>query len=469
MVSMLQGQVASNEPEFTAAGVMIVARGYDHSHALNRTKHSQTFQNMTAADIARKVASGAGVQTGTIDDAGGVHDFVQQNNETDWEFLWRLARAIDFEVVVIDKKLNFRNAGGPQGASPIDLRWGANLLGFRPRVTGVQQVDQVVVRGWDHKTKDVIQSTASAGTLATDIGMSRAGVAGKLGGGTVTVADRPVMTSDEADALAKSVVAQLANAYLEADGSCQGDPRLRAGVRVKIDGVGTKFGGTYTLSSTTHIYRGSGGYTTSFRNSGRAARGLLDLMSQPAKQSWANSLVIGVVTQNDDPDNLGRVRVQYPALGDDTEGWWARIATPAAGKDRGLLMMPIKGDEVVIGFEHGDVRKPYVLGSLWNSKDTPGDLVQTDGSFALQSDQKIAITAKDAITVKSDKDMTVETDGKIEHKASDDVTVQGQKVTVKAQSSLSIEATSDLTIKAPSISIKADGTVQVSGQSIMLG
>ena len=70
---------------------------------------------MTAADIARKVAQRAGFQDGTIDDAGRRLDFVQQNNETDWEFLWRLAQRIDFEVLVIDHKLYFRKAGPPAG------------------------------------------------------------------------------------------------------------------------------------------------------------------------------------------------------------------------------------------------------------------------------------------------------------------------------------------------------------------
>ena len=68
-----------------------------------------------------------------------------------------------------------------------------------------------------------------------------------------------MFSTEEAQALAKSVAAQLGNAYVEAEGSCKGDPRLRAGTKVKIDGIGTRFGGTYTLSSTTHVYRGAHG------------------------------------------------------------------------------------------------------------------------------------------------------------------------------------------------------------------
>ena len=74
---------------------------------------------------------------------------MQQTNETDWEFLWRLAARIDFEVLVVGDQLHFRRAGGPAGSAPIPLRWGEQLVSFRPRVTGVQQVKDVVVRGWE--------------------------------------------------------------------------------------------------------------------------------------------------------------------------------------------------------------------------------------------------------------------------------------------------------------------------------
>src|SRR5262249_42306933 len=150
---------------------------------------------------------------------------------------WRLARRIDFEVVVSGSQLHFRQAGSDDDA--VELMWGDTLQAFRPRVTGVQQVDEVVVRGWDPATKDVIESKAQAGDLGVEIGVSRSDVASSLGGGTVTIADRPVMSGDEADALAKSIVAQLANAYVEAEGTARGDPSLRAGGRIKVQGVGS--------------------------------------------------------------------------------------------------------------------------------------------------------------------------------------------------------------------------------------
>jgi phage protein D len=474
LTSVFKGKISSLEPEFAATGTVLAARAYDGSQLLNQTKRVETYQNMTAGDVARKVAQKAGIKVGTIESAGPAHDFVQQNNETDWEFLWRLAGRIDFEVLVVDGKLHFRKAGsGEGGAAQLTLRWGEELLSFRPRLTGVQQVDEVVVRAWDPIAKQTIEETSKVTELGSTIGIARDSIVAASGRGKVTVADRPVFSGAEAKELAKSLASHLGNAYLEGDGAAKGNPGLRAGTKVTIEGVGTRFGGTYTVSSTTHVYRSAKGYETLFSISGRSPRSLVDLMTPAAQRGWGNSVVIGKVTQNDDPQGLGRVRVSYPALGDGAEGWWARVATPAAGKDRGLLMMPVVGDEVLVAFEHDDVHKPYVIGSVWNGKDTPGDLVQKDGSFALASDKNISVTAKDAVTIKSDKDFTVEAKGKVSHKADRDVSVESGTATIsmKSGTSLTIEAGTNLTIKcgAAEVTMTAAGVVKVSGISIVLG
>jgi uncharacterized protein involved in type VI secretion and phage assembly len=467
--SLVKGKVASVEAEFDHGGVVISALGYDQSIALMRAPVSQTYQDMTADDIARKIASRNGLSAGTIDNAGAASPHEFQHNETDWAFLWRLAQRIDFEVSVADQQLNFRRAA--PGASPVSLRYGDTLQVFRPRVTGVQQVSTVSVRAWDPSAKQVMQSSAQAPSqLDTSIGISRSDASSALGGGTVAIGDRPVLQQDEADALAQSVAARLANGFAEAEGTCVGDPRVRAGAAIQVDGVGSRFGGTYTITSSTHLLRGQRGYHTHFVISGRAPRHLLDLMTPAPPRTWGGSLVVGTVTQNDDPDGLGRIRVKHPDLGDSIEGWWARIATLNAGSERGVLMLPQVGDEVVVGFEHGDVRKPYVLGSVWNGSDKPGDdLTKTDGSFGLRSDAEIVANAKGQITLTTNKDLSIQTDGKIGEKANGDYQVEGQTVSIKANGSVTVEATGDLTLKGATVSVQAQGTVTVSGAQISLG
>jgi len=79
----------------------------------------------------------------------------------------------------------------------------------------------------------------------------------------------------------------------------------------------------------------------------------------------------GVVSNNKDPDGLGRVKVMLLWLDDQFETDWARVASPMAGPSRGLYALPEVDDEVLVGFEHGLPDAPFVLGALWNGKDKP--------------------------------------------------------------------------------------------------
>src|SRR5215472_353851 len=112
---------------------------------------------------------------------------------------------------------------------------------------------------------------------------------------------------------------------------------------------------------------------------------LFDLLS-PAGQHESDRIygvVVGIVTNNQDPDGMGRVKVKFPWLSDQDESWWARIATVMAGSSRGSYFLPEVNDEVMVAFEHGDVRFPYVLGALWNGKDSP-PTTNSDGKNSIR-------------------------------------------------------------------------------------
>jgi uncharacterized protein involved in type VI secretion and phage assembly len=94
--------------------------------------------------------------------------------------------------------------------------------------------------------------------------------------------------------------------------------------------------------------------------------------------------VIAVVSNVDDPDRLGRVKVRYPWLKDDSESPWARLVSFMAGAGRGAVFRPETGDEVLVLFEHGDMRFPYVIGVLWNGKDQMPSERGADGDNAVR-------------------------------------------------------------------------------------
>ena len=83
--------------------------------------------------------------------------------------------------------------------------------------------------------------------------------------------------------------------------------------------------------------------------------------------------VTGIVTDNKDPSKLGRVKVKFPVLSDQDTSWWSPIVMLGAGKNRGWFFIPEVDDEVLCMFEHGDITRPLVVGTLWNGKDKPPD------------------------------------------------------------------------------------------------
>ena len=190
-------------------------------------------------------------------------------------------------------------------------------------------------------------------------------------------------------------------------------------------------------------------------------------------------VVVGLVTNNQDPDGVGRVKLRFPWLSDQDESQWARIAAPMAGKDRGAYFLPEVDDEVLVAFELGDIRRPYVVGALWNSKDTPpasnGDgknniriiksrsghvvkLNDEDGKETIEIIDKstknsiVVDTAANTITITSDKDITLKA-------ANGTITLDAQKVAVKSSADSKIEA-------GAGMDVKASGTMNIKGATV---
>lgn len=177
-----------------------------------------------------------------------------------------------------------------------------------------------------------------------------------------------------------------------------------------------------------------------------------------------NGVLVGVVTNLDDPESLGRVRVRLPNF-DNQNSYWARIASPMAGRGRGVLFRPEVDDEVLVCFEHGDPRRPYVLGGLWSSTDTP----PSDGGKTANDWR--SITSRSGHVLKfNDKDGS-ETIEIIDKSGSNSIVIDtsNNQITIKSGQTIKVEAptvevtgTTGVTVKAPQIDLKSDGAMNIS-------
>lgn len=204
----------------------------------------------------------------------------------------------------------------------------------------------------------------------------------------------------------------------------------------------------------------------------------LDLLMPQNSHNQIYGVTIGIVTNNQDPEKLGRVKVSFPWLSNTDESAWARMLSPMAGKDRGFYFLPEVNDEVLVAFEHGDINFPYVLGALWNGKDKP-PIANDDGKnnqrvIKSRSGHKIILddtdgkekiiihdkTGKNQITIDSkentmsikvEKDLKIETKGKIIVKSSDDdISIECKNLSIKTQQNYKLEAGANCAIKAKS-------------------
>lgn len=206
---------------------------------------------------------------------------------------------------------------------------------------------------------------------------------------------------------------------------------------------------------------------------------LIDAEEREAMASRIYGVVVGVVTNNQDPDGLGRVKVKFPWLSAEDESAWARLVTPMAGKERGLYFLPEVDDEVMVAFEHGDVRFPYVIGALWNGQDAP-PLTNEDGKNNVRQiksrsghiirlndedgKEKIEIidkseknsivfdTAKNTITITTDKDITLTA-------PQGTIKLNAQKIEMKSSADTKIEA-------GAGMDVKASATLNVKGATV---
>jgi uncharacterized protein involved in type VI secretion and phage assembly len=205
------------------------------------------------------------------------------------------------------------------------------------------------------------------------------------------------------------------------------------------------------------------------------------------------------VTNLNDPDNLGRVKIKFPWLpqaeGQDIESNWARVAMPMAGNNRGFFFMPEVNDEVLVAFEQGDLQHPYIIGALWNGKDAPPELSQALSNGVVkqrliksksghiitldESDDKPKISIVDktgsnkiiidsqnnTITIESkDKISITSTTKDIELKASaGKVTLDAKEIEIKSSTNTKISATAKMEVEGLNLEVKASASAKIDG------
>ncbi|MCU0520139.1 MAG: VgrG-related protein [Anaerolineae bacterium] len=475
-VSLIKGEITALEPEFQEGMIArLVVRGYDKSHRLYRDQKTKAHLNAKDSDLATAIAQNVGLQA-EVDATTMVYDHILQHNQSDLTFIQERAWRIGYECYVDagagtgGGKLIFRKPSAQD--QPITLTWGADLLSFSPRMTLAEQVGEVVVRAWSVEEKDAIVGRAEEGALYPDIREQKNGAAWArtFGAAKRIYLDQSPVSQAEADTLAEARLNELSGAFVQAEGVALRRPDIRAGKRITLEALGERFSGTYLVTNARHTYTAEG-LKTHFSVRGARTGQIADDMGLRLARERLPGAMIGLVTNTDDPEHWGRVKVKFPWMADSAESDWARVVGIGAGRDAGLYVMPEVDDEVLVVFEQGDIRRPFVVGGLWNGIDAPPPTAPGGGgerplvrswysrtghhiTVYDNSDNKIAIVTQGGHKILLDdanREVKVTSSGGLVLTLADSggkITLEGNEISVKANGSLKIESGANMNLQA---------------------
>lgn len=185
-----------------------------------------------------------------------------------------------------------------------------------------------------------------------------------------------------------------------------------------------------------------------------------------------NGVAAGIVTNNQDPEGLGRIKVRLPWLSDNNETDWIRMTTLMAGGGRGTFFLPEVGDEVLLAFEHGDINQPYVIGALWNGVDNPPEtnsdgrnnirkIRSRSGHEIIFNDDNNAMKEKIEIHTNAGHKIVLDDSSGQEKIEIIDKTGSNKMTIDSVQNAINIESAMQFKIKANMIEIAADSMMTI--------
>ena len=268
LATMIVGVITSISPNFPTDGTpQLEISGFDLSHQFRGVNPLEPFRDKTDSEIVEEIVDAAKHKLKKQIDPTEPErrQVVQDEDKTVYQFIEDLAARNFFEFFVKERTLYFRE---PQKDSDeiVTLKYGVSLLSFNPELNTANQVSEVTVRGWHPETKEEIVGRAQRGSEEGRRRERRSGgdiVEDIYGRVEERILDKPVFTQEEADTRARSILNRRSEGLIQGSANCIGLPEIRAGVNIKLEGLGQKFSRKYYIARTTHTISNSG-YSTTF-------------------------------------------------------------------------------------------------------------------------------------------------------------------------------------------------------------
>jgi len=366
--TIFKGKVTRHAVRLRRDGAVLEVEARHRAFAMTLAARSRYFADVSDADAIENILAEYNISA-DVASTPVTHPSLVQHAATDWDFLMLRAEACGLIVTASDDGSLKVQPPDLSGTATLTVQHGATLHEFDAEMDARFQPGALKASGWNPGDEAVDSVDASEPSLGDSGNISASDLANTHSqSGALAAAGH--LSTPELQAWVDGQLLRQRLGRIRGRLRTDGTADVQPGGYIDIAGVGERFEGAHFVSGVrqqvenglweTLVQFGLDPepFANAFEVAPPAAAGLLPP---------ASGLRIGVVTDLEDPEAAGRIRVRMPVVDAADDGTWARAATPDAGASRGMVFRPEIGDEVVIAFLDDDPRHPVILGGLFNA------------------------------------------------------------------------------------------------------
>ncbi|WP_455071144.1 type VI secretion system Vgr family protein, partial [Prevotella histicola] len=451
----------------------IIVSGYSATYRMETAHSCFSWNDRTIGDVVKKLCEQAKVQLELNPAFKETKDFICQYEESDFDFIRRLAHQYQEWMYFDGTKLIF---GKPRKlADPIRLEYGTTLSSLDIGLQTLARSEQVFSyhSGADREMQ----------RMTPDLAYGHDKLAGEAFRASLGMFSKPARQhalpriSNETELvnyMGRKQAAETAEThYITAESQV---PTLRVGSVIslyssfleRVGNLSEESLGDFIIIEITHEVS-QGSY---YKNRFKAIPATIKAMPSPKVRMPLAETQMATVLSNADPEGKGRVRVRMNWQTDGMQTSWVRVMTPDGGSssdvksNRGFVFIPEVGDQVLLGFRHGDPARPYVMGSLFNGT-TGGGGLEGNHMKSLTTRSGHTIKLNDSlsslgITIKDIKGNSIHIDS-----VGDDIIINAKRnITINAGETFTVNCKNANILAEESINMNAEQDItSVSGES----
>ena len=474
--TVFKGIIVRQHLRINKKSSVLIIECKDKAVKMATVRKSAYYADMKDSDVWSQLIGDAGLTA----DAGATtvqHKELVQYNCNDWDFMVARAEMNGMVVTNMDATIKVMKPTA-SGLPVVTATYRSNIFEFDADMDARTQHKQVKAITWNAADQATIEETSSEPSLLLNGDLSGTDLADAVAGSDYEVFHSGHIMQDELKAWADAKLIKSRLSKIRGRVKIQGNGKVNPCDVVALEGVGARFAGNVMAVAVRHEISKGNWYTDiQFGQSPEWYAAEMEIDEKPAASMMPaiHGLQIGIVTAlENDPENEFRIKVKVPVINKDDEGVWSRLATPDAGNNRGIVIRPEVGDEVIIGFINDDPRDAVVLGCLHSSKNAApiepkddnhqkGWVTRSEMKVILDDDKKtilITTPAENKIQLSEDEKSIL-----IQDQNGNKIEMNSDGISMESCKDIKIKATGDIKLEGINIESKASAAFKAQGSA----